>query len=96
MGAKSTTTSNHPSTPRHEGTEETNTNYANLQPPKYLFFTHLKWCLADAIYNFATEWKMLGFDKVEVNEFDILLINITFYHYQKLVFNVLIHNRTGG
>ena len=83
---------------RHEGTEQTNTNYANLKPPNYLIgiFTHLKWCLADAIYNFATEWKNLRFDKVKVNEFDILLINITFYHYQKLVFNVLINNRTGG
>ena len=47
-----------------------------LWPPRYLIwiFTHLKLCLADAIHNF----KFVRFDKMEVNDFEILLIYVTF------------------
>ena len=57
------------------------------QPTELIWIlTHLKLCLA------SSEWKLFRFDKMEVNDFKILLINVTFYHYhvKKLVFNVLI------
>ena len=47
-------------------------------------FTHLKLCLADAIHNF--KWvKIIQIDKMEVNDFEILLnkivlIDITLYN----------------
>ena len=41
-------------------------------------FTHLKLCLADAIHNFKW-WKLFRFDKMEVNCFQIFLIDVTFY-----------------
>ena len=34
-------------------------------------FTHLK--------STSSEWKLLGFDKMEVNDFENLLIDVTFY-----------------
>ena len=41
-------------------------------------FTHLKLCLADAIHNI--KWvKMIQFEKMEVNCFQILRIDVTFY-----------------
>ena len=51
-----------------------------LYPPNYLIwiFTHLKLCLADAIHNF-NEWRLFRFDKMEVNCFQILLIDVMFY-----------------
>ena len=46
-----------------------------LHPPNYSIwiFTHLKLCLADAIHNF--KW----FDKMEVNSYQILMVNVKFY-----------------
>ena len=42
-------------------------------------FIPLKLCLADAIHNF--KWvKIIQIDKMEVNYFQILLIDVTFYH----------------
>ena len=44
----------------------------------------------------SSEWKLLRFDKMEVDDFDILLIDVTFcsQHVQKMVFNVLIKKKT--
>ena len=46
--------------------------------------------LDDAIHTFT----LFRFDKMEVDDFKILLIDVTFYpqHAQKLVFNVLAKN----
>ena len=35
-------------------------------------------CIADAIHNFKG-WNLFRFDKMEVDEFEILLIDVTFY-----------------
>ena len=44
----------------------------------YRAFTHLKLCLADAIHNF--KWvKNFRIDKMAVNSFQILLVDVTFY-----------------
>ena len=50
-----------------------------IWPPNYLIgiFTHLQLCLADAIYNLS-EWKPFSFEKIELNDFEILLIYVTF------------------
>ena len=51
----------------------------NHLPPKSLIwiFTHLKLCLADAIHNF--KWvKSVQIWQMEVNDFEILLIDVTF------------------
>ena len=42
-------------------------------------FTHLKLCLADAIHYTSSEWKLFRFDEMEVNSFQILLGDVTFY-----------------
>ena len=34
---------------------------------------------ADAIHNWSSEWKLFRFDKMEVNSFQILLVDVTFY-----------------
>ena len=52
----------------------------------------------------SSEWKLCRFDKMEVNCFQILLIDVTFYlyHVQKVVLDVLVKNEnlnicgTGG
>ena len=49
-------------------------------PPNYLngIFTQLKLCLANAIHNF--KWvKIIKIDKMKVNYFQILLIDVAFY-----------------
>ena len=42
----------------------------------------------------SSEWKLFRFDKIEVDDIEILVINVTFYvyHVQKLVCNVVIKN----
>ena len=49
-----------------------------LYPPNYLarISTNLKLCFADAIKRV----KLFKFDKMEVHDFEILLIDVTFYH----------------
>ena len=52
----------------------------------------------------SSEWKLFRFDKMEVNSFQILLVDVTFYleHIYNVVPNVLIKNEnpnicdTGG
>ena len=42
-----------------------------------VIFTNLKLCLAEAIHNF--KWvKIIQIDKMDVNDFEILLIYVTF------------------
>ena len=37
-------------------------------------------CLAHAIHNYMDKWwELLRFDKIEVKDFEIVLIDVTFY-----------------
>ena len=71
-----------------------------LQQPSYLIgiFSHLKLCLADAIHNFKWAKIIQIWKKIDVNDFEILLFDVTFYpkHVQKLVFNALIKTNISG
>ena len=54
--------------------------HLTLWPPNYSIwiFTHLKlWSLTRSTT--SSEWKLFRFDKIEVNCFRILLIDVTFY-----------------
>ena len=54
------------------------TNYGQYGECYWCEFSHLKLCLADAIHNF--KWvKIIKIYKIEVNCFQILLIDVTFY-----------------
>ena len=52
-----------------------------LKPPNNLIviFTHLKLRLADAIHNFKWVKIIHIWQKIEVNDFEILLLGVTFY-----------------
>ena len=52
-----------------------------LKPPNYLIviFTHLKLRLADAIHNFKWVKIIHIWQKIVVNDFEILLLGVTFY-----------------
>ena len=47
-----------------------------------LIFIHMKLGLADAIHNF--KWKLFRIDKIEVDDFEILLIDVMFKSWHSM------------